>query len=83
MSHELLVAGKPAMADELKTAGELIERAAELVQEAAKQTYLPSEAMRQTVREETRRLRFKLFMLRRALTMLRTTANRRKPTSGV
>ncbi len=71
------------MADELKTAAELIEKAAELIQEAAKQTYLPSEAMRQTVREETGRIRFTLFMLRRDLTILRTTANRRKPRTGV
>lgn len=64
--------------DDLKTAAELMEKAAELVREAAKQN-LPSEAMRQSVREELGRIRLNLFALRRHLTSLHATANRRKP----
>ena len=65
--------------DDLKTASELVEKAAELLREAAKQSYLPSELTRQLVRQEVGRIRLKLFVLRRDLTILRATANRRKP----
>jgi len=68
-----------AIADDLKTAAELIDKAVKLVHQAAKETYLPSEATRQSVREEVGRIRLKLFLLRRDLTILRSVANRRKP----
>lgn len=64
---------------DLKTACELVEKAAESLHEAAKQTHLPSEAMRQSVREDIVRIRLKLMLLRRDLTILHATANRRKP----
>jgi len=70
-----------AIVNDLKTAVELVEKAADLLHEAAKETYLPSEAARQSVREEIERIRFKLFLLRRDLTIVRATANRRKPKS--
>jgi hypothetical protein len=68
-----------AIVNDLKTAAELLEKAAELLHEAAKQSDLPSEATRQSVREEIGRIRLKLFLLRRDLTMLHSAANRRKP----
>ena len=64
--------------NDLKTAREFVEIAAQSLREAAKQTYLPSEAMRQSVREEIVRIRLKLMLLRRDLTILHATANRRK-----
>ena len=64
--------------DDLKIATELVEKAAELVREVAKETFLPSEAARQSVREEIVRIRLKLMLLRRDLTILHDTANRRK-----
>jgi hypothetical protein len=64
---------------DLKTACEFVEKAAESLREAAKETYLPSEAMRQCVREEIVRIRLKLMLLRRDLTLVHDTANRRKP----
>jgi hypothetical protein len=68
-----------AIVDDLKTAAELIEKAADLVHQAAKETYLPSEAARQSVRLAMGLIRLKLFPLRRDLALLRATANRRKP----
>ena len=68
-----------AIVEDLKTAAELVEKAVELLREAAKQSYLPSELTRQLVRQEISRIRVKLFVLRRDLTILRATANRRKP----
>ena len=65
--------------DELKTAAELIEKAAELVREATKETSLPSVAARQCVEEQTARIRLKLMLLRRDLTVLHGIANGRKP----
>lgn len=64
---------------DLKTACEFVEKATESLREAAKQTYLPSEATRQSVREEIVRIRLKLMLLRHDLTILHATANRRKP----
>jgi hypothetical protein len=60
--------------DDLKTAGELLKNAAELVHEASKETSLRSEAARQSVREEVGRIRLKLFVLRRDLTILHSAA---------
>jgi hypothetical protein len=69
------------IADDLKTAADLVEKATELVREAAKETFLPSEAARRSVREEVVRIRLKLMLLRRDLTIVHETANRRKPRS--
>ena len=65
--------------NDLKIATELVEKAAELVREVAKETFLPSEAARQSVREQIVRIRLKLMLMRRDLTLLLDTANRRKP----
>ncbi len=68
-----------ATIDDLKTAGDLVERAAELVHEAAKETSLPSVALRQSVGEQIARIRLKLMLLRGDVTILHNIVNRRKP----
>lgn len=65
--------------DDLKAAAELIERAANLVREAAKVGSLSSEAARRSVCQEIVRIRLKLMLMRRDLTILHDAANRRKP----
>ena len=65
--------------DDLRSAAELIDKASELLREAAKVSSLPSEAARQSVREQVMRIRLKLMLMRRDLTLLHDTANRRKP----
>jgi len=67
-----------AVIDNLKTAAELLEKAAELVREAAKETSLPSVALRQSVGEQIRRIRLKLMLLRRDLSIVHGMANRSK-----
>jgi hypothetical protein len=68
-----------APVDDLRSAAELIDKASELLREAAKASSLPSEAARQSVRELVMRIRLKLMLMRRDLTLLHDTANRRKP----
>lgn len=65
--------------DDLRTGAELIDKAAELLRQAAQVTSLPSEAARQSVREQVMRIRLKLMLMRRDLTILHEAANRRKP----
>ena|SRR5713226_1942954 len=65
--------------DSLKTARERVEEASRLLGEAAKETYLPSEFARQSVRAELAKIRFHMSMLSRSATVLRAVANRRKP----
>ena len=67
--------------DDLRSAVELIDKASESLREAAKVSSLPSEAARQSVREQVMRIRLKLMLMRRDLTILHATANRRKPRS--
>ena len=63
----------------LKTAAELVEKAAELVREAARETPLPpSVAVRQSVGEQIVRIRLQLMLFRRDLTILHDAVNRRK-----
>ena len=64
---------------DLKTACEFLEKAAESLRRAAKETYLPTEAMRQSVREEIMRIRLKLMLVRRDINLLHATAKRRRP----
>lgn len=68
--------------DDLKTDAELLEKAEELVRRAAKETFLPSQAVRLSVGAEVGRIRLQLFGLRRDLTVLRAAANRRTPKSA-
>lgn len=68
-----------AIIEGLKTAAELVQKAADVIREAAKETCLPSEAARQSVREQVMRIRLKLTLMRRDLTILHAAANRRKP----
>jgi len=64
--------------DSLKAASELLEKASQLLGEAAKETYLPSEFTRASVRAELAKIRFQLYMVSRNVTILRAVANRRK-----
>ena len=68
-----------AIVDSLKVAGELVQKASELLGEAAKETYLPNESARDATRTELARIRFHMSMLSRNATILRAVANRRKP----
>jgi hypothetical protein len=68
-----------AVIDILKQAGELIERAAELLRQAATEPSLPSQALRQSAGKEIARIRLSLMLLRRNLTILHDSANHRKP----
>jgi hypothetical protein len=68
-----------AAIEDLKTAAELVEKATEVVREAARETSLPSEASRRFVREQVMRIRLKMMLIRRDLTILHEMANRRKP----
>jgi hypothetical protein len=63
----------------LKAARELVQKASELLGEAAKEEFLPSESARRAVRDELERIRFHMAMLSRNATILRAVANRRKP----
>ena len=65
--------------DDLKTVAELLEKAVELVRQAAKESTLPSVSLRQSVGKEIVRIRLQLMLLRRGLTILRDLANGRKP----
>jgi len=65
--------------DDLKTAGDLVEKAVGLVREAAQETSLPSVALRESVADQIVRIRLQLMLLRRGLTVLHDMANRRKP----
>lgn len=64
---------------DLEAGAELIDKAAELLRQAAQVTSLPSEAARRSVREQVMRIRLKLMLMRRDLTILHVTANRRRP----
>lgn len=68
-----------AVIDDLKTAADLVEKAAELVREATNETSLPSVALRQAVGEHIVRIKLQLMLLRRDLTSLHDMANGRKP----
>lgn len=68
-----------AIIDDLKTAAELVQKAAALVREAAQESSLPSVAARQSVGEQIVRIRLQLTLLRRDLTILHATVNRRRP----
>lgn len=68
-----------ATIEDLKAAAELLERAVELIREVAKETSLPSVAERRSMGEEIVKIRLKLMLMRRDLTLLHATANRRKP----
>jgi hypothetical protein len=66
--------------DSLKAAKELVQRASEMLGDAAKEVSLPSESARRSIRDELDRIRFHMAMLSRNATILRAVANRRKPT---
>lgn len=53
------------------------KKAAELVSETAKETYLPSEAARQSARAELARIRFHIAIMSYKLTALRAVADRK------
>lgn len=78
--REFSAGGAEAMIlDSLKAASELVQKAAEILREAAKDPSLPSESARRSVREELDRIRFHMAMVSRNATILRAVANRRKP----
>ena len=65
--------------ESLKSASELVRKASEVLKHAAEETYLPSEAARQSVRAELPQIRLHVMLLRRSITIVHAAANRRKP----
>lgn len=81
LNAEILLASSTEMmiVESLKAARELVQKASEMLGEAAEEVSLPSESARRAVRDELERIRFHMAMLSRNATILRAVANRRKP----